>query len=93
VPLENGFVRVEVSDNGTGVPDNQKQRIFDEFKRGKHQKVDGLGLGLSIVKRVVDRLNGEVGVRDANGGGSVFWFALPDVDPVASSEMDSVIVD
>ena len=79
VLIEKGQVRVQVTDNGEGVSDMEKLRVFDEFSRGKQGRlrVDGLGLGLSIAQNVVDRLHGKVGVADAEGGGSRFWFTLP----------------
>ena len=77
VATDKGQVRVRVTDNGEGVSDTEKMHVFDEFTRGERRRVDGHGLGLSIAKSVVDRLHGEVGVTDAEEGGSRFWFTLP----------------
>ena len=88
VTAENDYVRIQVQDNGHGVDDAQKTRIFDEFTRGEHRRVDGLGLGLSIAKRVVERLGGEIGVTDAEEGGSIFWLTLP---AVAMREMSPAV--
>lgn len=69
----------EVQDNGIGIAPADQQRLFQMFSRvGEQQhKVQGLGLGLSIVRRIVAKLGGSVGVRSEAGQGSTFWFALP----------------
>ena len=53
---------------------------FEMFSRFHNREARGLGLGLSIVKDIVTRLNGEVGVESAPGEGSTFWFWLPAPD-------------
>jgi two-component system clock-associated histidine kinase SasA len=74
-------VSVEVEDNGIGIsPENQK-KLFREFVRIKDndvdgQKVSGIGLGLSIVKRIVDMHGGRVYVISYPGRGSIFGFDL-----------------
>lgn len=76
-------VRYEVSDNGIGIKPEDQQRIFEMFTRitGDNQPVmyKGLGIGLSIVKRVIQRQGGEVGVTSKPHEGSTFWFTLPAV--------------
>lgn len=71
------FVRYWVRDNGAGMTPPQQAAIFREFARLGDAGVAGHGLGLSIVRRIVDRLGGQVGVRSSPGGGSTFWFTLP----------------
>ncbi|MCU0496494.1 MAG: tetratricopeptide repeat protein [Anaerolineae bacterium] len=72
-----GFVRYWVRDNGTSLTPQDAQQLFQPFKR-LHRKERGHGLGLSIVKRIVERLGGKVGVEVLpNGGGSLFYFTLP----------------
>jgi signal transduction histidine kinase len=73
----NGMVRFEVKDNGGGIPPDDQDRIFREFERGGSTNVEGHGLGLAIVDRVVSRLDGDTGVDDGEEGGSVFWFTVP----------------
>jgi PAS domain S-box-containing protein len=72
-----GRVRFWARDNGPGIPPEQRHRLFAEFARLDHLRVEGHGLGLSIVRRIVTRLGGEVGVESAVGQGSVFSFTLP----------------
>lgn len=70
-----------VRDNGPGLSAEQMARLFVEFTRvgdpGQTGQFHGHGLGLSIVKRIVDKLGGEVGVQSQPGAGSVFRFYLP----------------
>jgi signal transduction histidine kinase len=53
--------------------------LFNKFTRLETARAEGHGLGLSIVKRIIEKLNGEVGVESENipGQGSVFYFILP----------------
>ena len=71
------MVRFDISDNGAGIAPDDRERIFNEFERAATTDIDGHGLGLAIVNRVVDRLGGETGVDSAPDGGSVFWFTVP----------------
>jgi PAS domain S-box-containing protein len=73
-------VRCWVRDNGAGIPPEKIDRLFAEFSRLEHMRLEGHGLGLSIVQRIMDRLGGEVGVRNVNGQGSEFSFILPGVE-------------
>jgi len=71
------FVRYEVQDNGVGIGAEDQQRVFEMFTRlANTDKQKGLGIGLSIVKRVMKRLDGQVGVDSRLGDGSTFWFIL-----------------
>lgn len=72
-------LRVEVRDTGTGVPPDQCGRIFDDFVRGEEstsRKYGGAGLGLGVVRRLVELMKGQVGVHATPGGGSTFWFEV-----------------
>lgn len=75
--LNNGFIRFWVRDNGEGLTPEEQGRLFTEFTRLGQKKIDGHGLGLSIVKRILDKLNGRVGVKSQVGKGSIFYFELP----------------
>jgi hypothetical protein len=69
--------RVTVADQGSGIPDEYKEKIFDRFTRRKKEGVKGSGIGLAIVKRISDLHKGAVGVLDNPEGGSIFYFEIP----------------
>jgi signal transduction histidine kinase len=73
----NGQVRFWVRDHGLGIAPEAQARLFAPFTRLRQVSVDGHGLGLSIVRRIVEKLGGEVGVESALGQGNVFFFTLP----------------
>ena len=82
VTVENrhGIVRICVRDHGPGIPDEFKDRIFEKFVQVDAEDArqrGGTGLGLCIVKQIVERLNGEVHFEPARGGGTVFCVTLP----------------
>lgn len=72
--------RFTVTDNGIGIAPQHRERIFGLFKRlHTRDQYPGTGMGLALVKKIVERLGGQIGVEDAPGGrGSRFWFTLPD---------------
>lgn len=70
-------VRYTVTDNGVGIAPGAQDTIFEMFARAHDGYVPGLGLGLSIVQRIVTKLGGDVGVESTPGQGSTFWFTLP----------------
>lgn len=74
------FCRYEVQDNGIGIEASHLKTVFQMFSRVNPGEVEGHGLGLSIVARLVKRLGGEVGVESEVGVGSTFWFTLPAAD-------------
>ena len=79
---ERRFVRFEVRDTGVGVPPEKRKTIFEEFVQADSshaRKFGGTGLGLAISKRLVEIQGGEIGVDEAPGGGSMFWFTLPSI--------------
>lgn len=76
-PLPNGFIKYWVHDNGAGLTPEQQAAVFEPFTRMAGPRIKGYGLGLSIVKRIVERLNGQVGIESEPGQGSTFSFALP----------------
>lgn len=73
----NGMVCFWVKDNGDGLTAEQQTRLFAEFTRLDKIRADGHGLGLSIVRRIMDKLGGTVGVKSEPGAGSTFYFTLP----------------
>jgi two-component system phosphate regulon sensor histidine kinase PhoR len=73
-------VRVEVRDDGPGIPPAYRRRIFERFYRidpGRSRDMGGTGLGLSIVKHLVENMGGSVGVEENRPRGALFWFELP----------------
>jgi two-component system sensor histidine kinase/response regulator len=70
------MVRFWVRDNGPGLTPEEQERLFRSFERLDRTRAKGHGLGLSIVRRIVEKLGGEVGVESEVGQGSMFWFAL-----------------
>ncbi|CAN7180306.1 sensor histidine kinase [Massilia sp. LjRoot122] len=71
-------VRIEVQDNGIGMADEARARVFNVFERlHGEEEYPGTGIGLAIVKKGVERMNGSVGVEAAPGIGSNFWIELP----------------
>ena len=86
---ETGMVRFWVKDNGQGLDLAAQQRLFQEFERLGQKRVQGHGLGLSVVRRIIERLNGEVGVESEIGTGSLFYFTLPAVQASAQVKATS----
>jgi len=80
-----GWIKFWVRDNGPGFSVQQRQRLFKPFSQLQKGDRRGHGLGLSIVKRIIDKLGGEVGVEHAPVEGSSFYFVLPAV-PDAPAE-------
>lgn len=73
----NQGVRIRVRDEGPGVPEEQLGRLTEPFTRGRGQKQDGFGLGLSIVRRAVERLGGSLALRNHPDGGLEGEIRLP----------------
>lgn len=74
------WILVTVADSGPGVPPEYRGDLFRRFVQpglGNDKVQVGAGLGLSVVKAVVEAQGGEVGIDDHESGGSVFWFTLP----------------
>lgn len=66
-----------VTDNGIGIPENQKQKIFNLFSRLNSQKQnEGTGLGLAMVRKSIERMGGEVWLESEEGNGSTVYFTI-----------------
>lgn len=87
---EDGSFTIEVADDGMGIPDDEKELIFDPFYQiqTKEENV-GTGIGLSLVKHLAGVLNADVDVGDANGGGTVFRLTLRDIPDTNKQQGDA----
>jgi two-component system sensor histidine kinase PrrB len=77
--LDGGAAVLEVSDNGTGVPAAERDRLFDRFYRGSNEG-EGFGLGLAIVREVVRALGGTIELDSSAEGGTVVQVTLSRVE-------------
>ncbi|MEM6273627.1 MAG: HAMP domain-containing sensor histidine kinase [Myxococcota bacterium] len=80
VTFDRDHVQLEVRDDGPGVPDEHRERIFEPFGRGEASRTrsaGGVGLGLAIVRRLLERAGGSVQVGDHPDGGAVFFVRWP----------------
>ena len=77
---DDGDLKISVADRGPGIPPEQVGHVFRRFVylgTGDERAQSGIGLGLSVVKAIVEAQGGQVGVANRPGGGAVFWFTLP----------------
>lgn len=75
-----GHIRFEVKDQGSGIPDNFRSRIFEKFSQADSstsRKAEGTGLGLNICKTIVAAHHGSIGFESEPEQGALFWFELP----------------
>ena len=81
-------MRFWVRDNGPGLTPEAQAQLFIPFTQLDQIRVKGHGLGLSIVRRIMEKLGGQVGVESEVGRGSIFIFSLPGINShgVASQE-------
>lgn len=73
-------LRIEVVDSGCGIPATYRKHLFEPFRQGDAstaRQFGGTGLGLAICKRLVEAMNGEIGVDSREGQGTRFWFEIP----------------
>jgi signal transduction histidine kinase len=84
---ENGDARLEVRDTGPGVPEADQARIWERLYRGDQSRSQtGLGLGLSLVRAIVEAHGGKVAVRNAPGGGAIFELRLPGAETLPQTK-------
>lgn len=71
-------IRFEISDTGIGIDETYHKNIFQPFTRlNQHEQAKGTGIGLTITKRLIEVMNGSIGMKSKPGKGSTFWFELP----------------
>ena len=78
--VEGKFVKVTLKDNGLGIPKLEQSKIFNRFYRASNTKntsSSGSGLGLYIVKSIVDQLHGEISFESEENVGTTFYVSLP----------------
>ena len=82
----NGMIRFWVRDHGPGIGAADQARLFTPFTRLDTDQTEGHGLGLSIVKRIVNRLGGTVGIESKLDEGSLFYFCLPAMNKLPEAD-------
>jgi PAS domain S-box-containing protein len=93
--VDEGEVRLTVSDTGMGIAEHDLSRLFVPFERlgAQHTTVEGTGLGLTLTKQLVEAMAGEIGVTSTVGSGTSFWVQLPKVAaPVDTFEVARGVV-
>jgi two-component system phosphate regulon sensor histidine kinase PhoR len=81
-------LRIEIRDDGPGISDKHRARVFERFYRAdpsRSREAGGTGLGLSIVKHLVESMGGDVGVEPNTPQGSIFWLRLPQASPTGGA--------
>jgi signal transduction histidine kinase len=81
--IEHDELRVDVADNGQGVPESEQQRIFERFQQGESTVAGGTGLGLPISQEIVRHFGGRLWVRSSPRHGATFSFTVP-LQPIRS---------
>jgi len=77
--LENNFIRIYVSDTGKGLSDKDQANIFEPFNRlgAEYTDIEGVGIGLTIAKKLMNMMGGSIGLESERGRGSTFYIDCP----------------
>ena len=73
----NGMIRYWIRDHGPGIPEDKQARLFSPLSQADLISNPGHGLGLSILRSIVEKLGGQAGCETEPGNGSLFFFTLP----------------
>ncbi len=87
--LRDGLYEARVSDNGPGIPEAERERIFDKFARGRASRQSGAGLGLAISRQIVERFDGSLLLATSRFGGAEFIVRLADVSKLSQGRLGS----
>lgn len=91
-PVTGNRIRISVSDTGPGLNEEQLRRLFEPFERlgAEYSDIEGTGIGLTISKRIVELMDGTIGVKSVPAEGSTFWIELqhaPEMEQTVPEEL------
>ena len=91
VHRDDDVIRLRISDTGSGLDEQQREKLFTPFERlgAEQTEIEGVGIGLVITRQIVELMNGHIGVESQKGKGSCFWIDLP-ADKHADVRSESV---
>ncbi len=88
VPVDNRW-RISIADNGRGIPEEGRHRLFQLFQRFHDRSTSGNGMGLAICRKIIERHGGEIWAESISGEGTTFFFTLPAI-AVPESEAERI---
>ena len=76
---EDEMLRLSIADSGIGIPDDRRESVFQPFDRlgAENSDIEGTGIGLTVTKQLVERMNGRIGYDSVADKGTTFWIELP----------------
>lgn len=89
--IAEGKIIISIQDTGIGIVKELQQKVFTPFYRINERQIQGTGIGLSIVKELVELMNGQVGVISEKEKGSEFWIQLPATNIVPDNSSQKVV--